>query len=163
MQTSAAVENASLFEIDQNRRPYQFYLGWYLKGMSIFVVLDGALAKLAVDSRFHRGMFIAAGAASTLVLLAPIAVSFTFERRTSNTLGRLAELTALIRSARLPFGSCCSRLPCSGSRWWPCGWGSGSNGYETHPQPTGRSTGRRIDGGRADGVVRPRTGRQRRP
>jgi hypothetical protein len=103
MQTSAAVENASLFEIDQNRRPYQFYLGWYLKGMSIFVVLDGALAKLAVDSRFHRGMFIAAGAASTLVLLAPIAVSFTFERRTSNTLGRLAELTGTDPISTAPF------------------------------------------------------------
>ena len=103
MQTSAAVENASLFEIDQNRRPYQFYLGWYLKGMSIFVVLDGALAKLAVDSRFHRGMFIAAGAASTLVLLAPIAVGFTFERRTSNTFGRLAELTGTDPISTAPF------------------------------------------------------------
>ena len=101
MQTSAAVENASLFEIDQNRRPYQFHLGWYLKGMSIVVVLDGALAKLAVDSRFHRGMFIAAGAASTLVLLAPIAISF--ERRTSNTFGRLAELTGTDPISTAPF------------------------------------------------------------
>ena len=103
MQTSAAVENASLFEIDQNRRPYQFYLGTVLKGMSIVVVLDGALAKLAVDSRFHRGMFIAAGAASTLVLLAPIAISFTFERRTSNTFGRLAELTGTDPISTAPF------------------------------------------------------------
>lgn len=101
MQTSAAVESASLFEIDQNRRPYQFHLGWYLKGMSIVVVLDGALAKLAVDSRFHRGMFIAAGAASTLVLLALIAISF--ERRTSNTFGRLAELTGTDPISTAPF------------------------------------------------------------
>jgi hypothetical protein len=103
MQTSAAVENASLFEIDQNRRLYQFYLGWYLKGMSIFVVLDGMLAKLAVDSRFHRGMFIAAGAASTLVLVAPIAVGFTFERRTSTTFGRLAALTGTDPISTAPF------------------------------------------------------------
>ena len=103
MQTSAAVENASLFEIDQNRRPYQFHLGWYLKAMSIVVARDGALAKLAVDSRFHRGMFIAAGAASTLVLLALIAISFTFERRTSNTFGRLAELTGTDPISTAPF------------------------------------------------------------
>ena len=33
METGAVVENASLFEIDQNRRLYEFYVGWYLKGL----------------------------------------------------------------------------------------------------------------------------------
>jgi hypothetical protein len=33
METGAVVENASLFDIDQNRRLYEFYVGWYLKGL----------------------------------------------------------------------------------------------------------------------------------
>jgi hypothetical protein len=33
MDTGAVVENASLFDINQNRRPCEFYVGWYLKGL----------------------------------------------------------------------------------------------------------------------------------
>jgi hypothetical protein len=104
METGAVVENASLFEIDQNRRLYEFYVGWYLKGMSIVVLIEGALAKLAVDSRFHRGMFIAAGAACSLGLFAPVLVGFAYEpRRTAMTFARLAAVTGTDPISTAPF------------------------------------------------------------
>ena len=103
METLAVVENASLFEMDQNCRLYEFCVGWYLKGMSIVVLVEGALAKLAVDSRFHRGMFIAAAAACSLGLLAPVLVGFTYERRTATTFGRLAALTSTDPISTAPF------------------------------------------------------------
>jgi len=93
METSATIESASLFEIDQNRQLYEFYFGWYVKGMAVFVVLAGVLAKLAVDSRFHRRTFIAAGAVWSLGLLAPLVIGLGYERRTSTLFARLAALT----------------------------------------------------------------------
>src|SRR4051794_18339300 len=103
MQTSASVESASLFEIDQNRRLYEFYFGWFVKGMCAFVVLAGVLAKLAVESRFHRGTFIAAGAMSSLGLVAPLVILFGYERRTSTLFARLAALTETDPISTTPF------------------------------------------------------------
>jgi hypothetical protein len=103
METSATIESASLFEIDQNRRLYEFYLGWYLKGTVFFVALAAALAKLALDSGFHRRTFLAAGAAWSLLLLAPLACGFMYERRQSMAFGRLAALTGTDPISTAPF------------------------------------------------------------
>lgn len=87
------MDESAKFELELRFKLYELYVNSFIKGIALFLAINGALLKFALDSVRYRSVFSLAAIFSFLVIVIPGVFALFHERVLSRDFARLASAT----------------------------------------------------------------------